>query len=306
MHTNNVECVYPGICHLGEGPIWNNSTQQLYWTDIFQKRIWVYDPSKQQSQVFWEGELQVGGFAFTRAGGMLLCTDRGVYLLSSEALNQRMPEDVRRAVPRIVFDIPMAPDEMFNDITVDPLGRVYAGTLNRKMMTGTLYRLEKGKDPQPIITGVKCSNGMSFSMDESFFFHTDSARYTITRYRYDRNTGEISSPSIFYQGDEAHGLPDGMTVDTQDHVWAAFWSASVVRRLSPAGKIVAEIPIPAKQPSSVMFGGADLSDLYITTACESAVDISKGYDEHGVFLGGPLFRVHTQVKGRAEWLADFE
>jgi hypothetical protein len=38
----------------------------------------VHDPTSGSNRVFWRGELQVGGFAFTRGGSMVLCTDRGV------------------------------------------------------------------------------------------------------------------------------------------------------------------------------------------------------------------------------------
>jgi sugar lactone lactonase YvrE len=302
MSSQKVDCIFNGICHLGEGPVWKMQTQQLFWTDIYQRRIWVYDPATQQSRIFWEGVHQVGGFAFTRTGGLVLCTDHGVFLLSPDQVS-RLPD---KQVPRLLFNIPLAPAEMFNDITVDPAGRIFAGTLDRKFFTGTLYRLEKSRQAVPILTNVRCSNGMTFSMDEKFFFHTDSLRHAITRYDYDLATGEIGRPMVFYQGDESQGLPDGITLDTEDHLWVAFWGASVVRRLNPSRKIVEEIPVPAKQPSSVMFGGTNLTDLYITSACEGAADITSGYDEKGVFLGGPLYRYRASVQGRSEWLADFE
>lgn len=81
---------------------------------------------------------------------------------------------------------------------------------------------------------------------------------------------------------------------------------NLVRRLSPAGTIVDEIKIPAKQPSSVMFGGEQLDQLYITTACQGAADLNTGMDKNGVFLGGKTYRCRMDVCGRAEWLADFE
>ena len=302
MISQKVDCVFNGIYHLGEGPIWNMQFQKLYWTNIYQRRIWVYDPTTQQSRIFWEGDHQVGGFAFTRAGGMVFCTDHGVYLFSSNQVSRLLGEQI----PRLLFNIPMAPDEIFNDITVDPSGRIFAGTLDRKFSTGTLFRLEKGKLPVQVLTGVRCSNGMTFSMDEKFFFHTDSLRYAITRYDYDLATGKIGRPMVFYQGDESQGVPDGITLDSENHLWVAFWDASVVRWLNPSGKSVEEIPIPAKQPSSVMFGGTNLTDLYITSACEGAEDITSGYDEKGVFLGGPMYRYRASVPGRAEWLADLE
>jgi len=291
-----VECVYPGICHLGEGPLWHAG--RLYWTDIYERRLWVFDPNSGSSRVFWRGDLQVGGFAFSRDGGLVLCTDRGVYRLGVD------PDGAPEKEPRPICRVPLAENEMFNDITTDPEGRVYGGTLVRSSPTGCLYRLERGKDPVRLLEGIGCSNGMTFSLDQRFFFHTDSLARRITRYEYDRRTGDIRGPRVFFQGAAPDGLPDGITLDAEDHLWVAFWGAAAVRRIDPAGKIVQEFRFPARQVSSVMFGGREMEELYVTSAAEDAADLSTGRGADGVFLGGPVYRVRPGVRGRPEWPAD--
>ena len=295
-----MECVHPGICHLGEGPVWHPGRQQLFWTDIFERTLWVYDPAAGTSRPFWQGELQVGGFAFTRTGSLVLCTDRGVFLQLVSA-EKGAPDQT----PRLIADVTLAEGEMFNDITTDPWGRIFAGTLDRRRLTSTLYRLEKGASPVTVLEGIQCSNGMTFSMDQRRFFHTDSLAYRNTRYEYDRDSGAIRNPVVYYQGREWEGLPDGITIDLEDHLWVAFWGAGVVRRLDPRGRIAAEVQIPARQPSSVMFGGKDLDTLYVTSAAQGAADLSTGRDENGDFLGGPVYRFTPGVRGRPEWAADF-
>lgn len=235
----------------------------------------------------------IGGFALTRDGKMVFCSDKGVYKQTGAGSLQK------------IFDIPFRPGEKFNDITTDPAGRIFAGTLKDDLKDGVLYRLEKGKEPAPVITGIGISNGMTFGMDEKSFFHTDSKAMTITRYDYDKKSGAISSPAIFFQSDKRLGLPDGITIDTQDNLWAAFWGGSCVRQINPLGKIIKKVQIPAKQVSSLIFGGRDLRDLYITSACEGGADLEKGLDAKGLFLGGPTYRYHSAAQGRTEWLADF-
>ncbi len=293
-----IECVYPGICHLGEGPLWQAGQGRLYWTDIYGRKIWVYDSDTSQSRVFWQGELQVGGFAFRRDGALVLCTDRGVYRLEVG------PDGAPAAEPRLLYRVPLAGDEMFNDITTDPEGRIYAGTLARSGPTGCLYRFERGRDPVRLLEGIGCSNGMTFTLDLRFFFHTDSLARRITRYEYDRRSGGIGCPRVFFQGSGPDGLPDGLTLDAEDHLWVAFWGAAAVRRLDPDGRVVREFRFPARQVSSVMFGGPSLEDLYVTSAAEDAADLSTGRDAHGVFLGGPLYRLQPGVRGRPEWPAE--
>jgi len=300
MNSQNLVCVHKGICHLGEGPIWNVQQRKLFWTDIYKREIWVYDPAKNSSRLFWKGDLQVGGFAFTRKGAIVLCSDKGIYLLNINS------EGLPNAEPSLLFDISLSENEMFNDITVDSEGRIFAGTVLKPDFTnGTLYCIEKGKNPVVVLSNLYCSNGMTFSLDKKHFFHTDSMLQRITKYDYDSRTGEISNQCIYFQGTPEIGLPDGMTLDSENHIWVAFWGGSCVRRLDTQGKVVAKIPLPVKQPSSVMFGGANLNELYITSACESADNISTGYCNDGTFLGGPVYKFCPGVTGRAEWLADF-
>lgn len=67
-------------------------------------------------------------------------------------------------------------------------------------------------------------------------------------------------------------------------------------RLSPAGEIVAEYPVPARCPTMCAFGGADLKTLYVTSARHGrpAEELSA-YPQ-----SGDLFAMRTEVAGRPE------
>ena len=293
----NVSSIGNPICHLAECPIWNDSEQMLYWTDILEKRIWKYDPKTGECLIEWEGELKVGGFCFTEQNDMVLCTDKGIYKL------------VRSREPSLLplFNISMADNERINDITTDPKGRIFAGTLLTSRQDGILYRLEKGKTPIPVLIGLNTSNGMTFSMDLKYFYHTDSSpSMRITRYSYDIEKGDLSDPVLYYQGTDQYGHPDGITIDIQDHIWVACWGASRIIRLDPGGRIVSEIKTDALKTSSVVFAGEKMNELYVTSACEGGKDIEKGLDENGNFLGGLIYHVDNPgVSGRKEFPANF-
>jgi D-xylonolactonase len=128
---------------------------------------------------------------------------------------------------------------------------------------------------------------------------------SITRYEYEQETGDIQNPELYFSSQENQGLPDGITLDQKGHIWAAFCDGSAVRRIDPSGTITEEIFLPVKQPSSVMFGGPELHDLYITTACEGAADRERGLDARGNLLGDPVYRLQTIYTGRPEWPANF-
>ena len=286
------------ICHLGEGPIWNVTEQTIYWTDIREKRLWKFNPETKKAEIAWQGDRMVGGYAFTKSNDMVLCTDDGVYKLIRHGST---PGDLIR-----LFDLPHPGEGRFNDITTDPRGRIFAGTMSARNRPGTLYRLERGRDPVPVLTGLGTSNGITFSLDLKYFYHTDSRPKTITRYDYDIDTGDISNPKVVYQGKPEDGSPDGITLDAEDHIWAACWGGSQVIRLNPAdGRIIRRIPTPAKQTSSVMFGGPDLDVLFMTSACQGGADLKKGLAADGTYLGGETYYIQLDVKGQPEWPANF-
>lgn len=292
-----VEQLTHTIIALGEGPVWNGEAGKLFYTDITGCTLYEYDPVSEENRVYWKGNMQVGGFAFARSGGCVLCTDRGIFLLDE---NGSTGENM---FPSLV----LRQGERFNDITTGPCGRIYGGTMYRHLgeNDGILYRLEKGKDPVKLLEGLGTSNGMSFTMDEKTFFHTDSRQRTITSYDYNRFTGDIEHPRTFFAGEEQWGSPDGHTIDTDDTLWVAFWGGSCIRKVDNTGSVIDKIDTPAGQTSSVMFGGEDLTDLYITSASSGALNSESGMDKEGNFLGGYLYRIRNAGQGRAEWKAGF-
>jgi sugar lactone lactonase YvrE len=238
--------------------------------------------------------MTVGGFAFTAANDIVLCTDKGVFKLHRQ----------RGGELQMLPEIPMAADERFNDITTDPRGRIFAGTLTERRVEGVLYRLERGKGPVAVLGDLRTSNGMTFSLDLRHFYHTDSRVRTIRRYDYDIDSGAIDHPEVFYEGKEADGVPDGITMDMEGCLWVACFRGGKVLRLDGAGRIIDEIPVPAAHVSSVAFGGAGMNELYITTGSQGTADSSGGGDREGRDLGGAVFRAILPVAGRREWRAD--
>ena len=282
------------ICRLAECPLWNDTERALYWTDIPAGRLWRYDPRNGDVTTIWEGDLVIGGFAFTRDSDLVLCTDKGVYKLT-------------RSTGRFhrLLEIPLADDERFNDVTTDPRGRIFAGTLTERREEGILYRLERGKAPAIVLRDLRTSNGMTFSLDLKYFYHTDSRVRTITRYDYDLDSGAIANPHIVYCGRKEDGVPDGITLDADGHIWVACYRGGKVIRIDDKGTIVREFPIPTAQPSSVMFGGDNLNELFITSASQVATAPANDRDDRGRDLGGSVFRAHPGVTGRREWRADW-
>ena len=110
------------------------------------------------------------------------------------------------------------------------------------------------------------SNGIVFSPDGRTLYHTDSRPGRIDRYDFDVDTGTLSNRRVFLDyADEGGRHPDGCTVDAQGGLWVAEINGWRVARYTPEGRLDRELRVPVSKPTSVMFGGKDLSTLFITT-----------------------------------------
>jgi D-xylono/L-arabinono-1,4-lactonase len=106
----------------------------------------------------------------------------------------------------------------------------------------------------------------------------------------------ISNCQVFAQVPEEEGLPDGLTVDSMGFVWSALWDGSSIIRYTPEGKMDRRITLPAKKVTSLVFGGEELTDIYITSA---------GGRNRGVegASAGALCRLSQDVRGVPEFLS---
>ena len=150
-------------------------------------------------------------------------------------------------------------------------------------------------------TGFGLANGMGFSTNGKTLYATDSAARRIYAYDYDPDLGSVSNRRLFVQVPSLEGLPDGLTVDAADHVWSAQWFGGCVCRYDPAGAIERRVAIPAKQTSSLTFGGPDLTDIFVTSAAVSdALSLAPpGYRPIGN-IGGQLLHFNIGIPGRPE------
>lgn len=254
-HIMNIEMIADYACACGENPLWHPIEKKLYWLDIINPRMFRYDPATGKHEQFYSGRT-VGGFTFQADGALLLFMDRGTV---AEMRNDKI-------VRTIIEDIPDERGSRFNDVFADPRGRVFCGTMPDKDRNGRLYRLDTDGSIRMVLDDITCSNGMGFTPDLKQMYYTDSMRHEIYRFDYDEASGALSNRQIIVKHGPEDGLPDGMTVDSNGHIWSAHWDGSALIHYDPNGREVERIAFPAKKVSSVIFGGDDLSDMYVTTA----------------------------------------
>ncbi|WP_327428453.1 SMP-30/gluconolactonase/LRE family protein [Streptomyces sp. NBC_01236] len=254
-----VEVAVREYAALGEGPTWDPREQRLIWVDILGSRIHTYDPVTGHRTVMVT-EQHVGA-AKPRAGGGLVVNLRdGVGLYgptgSGEAFRwlHREPVPGRRA----------------NDAAVAPDGSLWCGTMryDEAPRGGTLSRIAPDGTVRTILDDVAVSNGTGWSPDGRLMYYIDSPTRRIDVFDVDPADGDqlpLNRRQLAVIPD-GEGFPDGLTVDADGCVWVALWDGGAVRRYTPDGDLDRVIELPVRRPTACAFGGADLTDLYITTA----------------------------------------
>ena len=284
VSDSRLQCVADVHAVLGEGPVWVAREAALYWLDIKGLRIFRRDDKGAISQ--WPTPLRVGSIAPRRSGGFIGGTEDGIAAIDLDSASFATVANPEEALP----------GNRFNDGKVDRRGRFWAGTMDdaEKEATGSLYCFDPDLSWTDEDQGYKVTNGPSFSPSGDRMYHNDSGRKVT--YRFDMVDGRPANRSTFLQFTERDGSPDGMTVDSEGCLWMCFWDGSCVRRFSPDGEWLETIEMPVSRPTSLVFGGRDLDELYISSA-------SIGLDEQARQMqpnAGGLFMLKPGVQGIAD------
>lgn len=283
------EIVVDRACPLGEGPLWHPGEGMLYWLDYVRGQLYRFHPGTNRHEVVYEGP-RVSGFTFQADGGLLLLQE-GARVVTW-----------RDGITRLMIDgLPGSEGMHFNDAIADPRGRVFTGTVPDDLSRshdglGCLVRIDPDSTITPLAEGIGISNGLGFSPHCDRLYYTDTTFRRIYVFDYDVTTGGLANQRTFVEIAQDDGVPDGLTVDLDGCVWSARWDGWALYRYAPDGREERCIRFPARKISSVTFGGADLSDLYVTSA---GGDDRKGEGA----AAGALFRLASGTRGRPEYLS---
>jgi sugar lactone lactonase YvrE len=282
---SEVEHILPAHNQLGEGALWCVDEQALYWVDIERNTFSRFQPATGGYETIDVG-VPIGVLALRTSGGLVMATKKGFALWDKDATELRYiinPE----------FD---KPHLRFNDGAVDSRGRFWAGSMGGPG-EGTLYRLDPDGSVHIMIPGVTTPNGIGWSPDDTLMYFTDSGPGIIYVFDYDAVNGHIINRRNFIELPTEIGTPDGLVVDCEGHIWSACWDGAKLVRYTPSGTIDRIIPVPALRPTSCVFGGPNLDELYITSAFTGLSE--EQLEQYP--LSGDLFRLKIDIKGREKF-----
>lgn len=282
--TGEAELVLDARAELGEGPVWDAVARCLYFVDILRGDVHRFDPAARTVRTHHVDQ-PVGAVVPAARGGLVLAVRDGFARL-----------DLDTGAVRAIADVEAdRPDLRMNDGKCDAAGRFWAGTmaLDERPGAGSLYRLDPDGRVHTMLRDVGISNGLGWSADGRLMYYVDTLTQRIDRFDVDPASGSITNRRAFVRIPAGHGAPDGLTVDADECVWVALWGGGVVHRYRPDGRLDTVIRVPATHPTSCAFGGADLRDLYITTA---RISLSERQRAEQPAAGG-LFRCRPGAAG---------
>ena len=275
---------------LGETPFWDEATQTLFWCDIVNRQVKRLDPSSGRIDC-WTTPQYVSGVTPTDDDHAMVMLVDGVYALDLTT------SDVS------VFTKPDTdPRNRCNEVRTDPWGGLWLGTMDNNIgpngedvpvqrTGGSVFCIRRDGYAKRILDDIIITNTFCWSPDGSRFYTADTKRRVIWSFAYDPDGPTLHDRKVFVEGDVAPGNPDGSSMDEEGCLWGARWGGGCFVRYTPQGKIDRTLELPAKQPSSCAFGGADRKTLYITTARQGLDDLAPDA------LDGALFAIELEVAG---------
>jgi len=286
MSHTSVQNVLAARARLGECPLWDATLQQLYWVDVYNHRVHQFNPATGQDRYFDIGD-DIGDVvsAIVLAGSnrlLMALSDRLAFLNTETG--------------KMTLLYPMEfpyPDTRFNDGKCDAQGRFWIGSISEAVGQAALYRYDLDGSFHVMESGLTISNGLGWSPDGATFYLTDSAPHKIYAYDFEAETGAIRDRRVLVDLSHEAVEPDGLAIDRQGNLWSALWDGWCIACFSATGQEITRVSLSVQRPTSVAFGGAELRDLYITSA---SVGLSQKEIQQG-FNAGDLFRFSTSSPG---------
>lgn len=293
MSDAQAELLIDSRCELGEGILWCDRRQRLYWVDILACKLWSHDPATGHAHA-WTLPQPVACIGLGADGRLLLGLAKGMYAGDVDA----HAEACTLPLTKLVDVEPDQPMTRINDGRADRQGGFVFGTKsehpdNRK--AGRFYQYTATHGLRALnLPAAAIPNSICFDHAGTRMYFCDSIEPRILSCRYNSETATVDEVSVFVELDVEDASPDGSIIDTEGALWNAQWGAGRVVRYLPDGRIDRIVRLAAPQPSCIALRD---DTLYITTA---RIDLSTSVLAKFPGSGGIFLHRTGQALGRGE------
>ena len=284
----NIHCHSAAANELGESALWDKRHNRLVWIDITNRKVFWMNSDNDRTHHIKLPDTP-GCIVLAQGGGYLMAAGQTLYHLDDDFGNLKTYRRIEKLNART----------RLNDGKVDRAGGFVFGScdLNEIEPLGSTFYLGTA-GVIPLADGFTVFNGPAFSPSGDRIYYTDSPTRKIITANYQSDSGRIIPPyEVFATVPSEAGYPDGMTVDSHGHLWSAHWDGSQITRYRPDGNIDQQIQVPVTRPTSLCFGGPELTTLFITSAF---VDPDLKKNQIDGIMDGDVIRLETITCGIAE------
>lgn len=244
-------------CHLGEGALWHPERGQFLWFDILRRRLLGEGGAE------WRFNRMASAAGLVDESRLLIATETGLMLLDLQSGAQQdiaLVEADRR-------------ETRSNDGRADRQGGFWFGTMGKQAEAGAgaIYRFWRGEVVR-LFGGITIPNAICFSPDGRRAHFADTARGVIWAQDLDAQGWPEGERQVFLDLGPEGLSPDGAVIDADGGLWCAKWGAGAVMRYDAQGLRTHQISVGGRHASCPAFGGADLTQMLVTTALEGIED----------------------------------
>ncbi len=265
-----------------EGPAWNGEV--VLFTHIHASRIYAYNPKSGEFSVFRENTNRTNGLAFDADGRLFGCCQNG------RAIVRFDPDGSTVTIADNLDGVPLNTP---NDLAIDRQGRIWftnpwnAGNIDPHEVEQLDHRSILCAVPQAdgsyntvrSTYDTTMPNGILVSPDGNTLYVAESNSDEIDIDRElraypindDGSLGAYKTLHTFGRDANAvHRGIDGMCLDADGNIvatagWPSGGPGPMLYVFSPTGRIIETHPVAATRPTNVCFGGADNTDVFVTS-----------------------------------------
>tara|TARA_Y100000389_G_scaffold97509_1_gene94235 strand:- start:263 stop:1174 length:912 start_codon:yes stop_codon:yes gene_type:complete len=281
--TSDPKILWSLKCELGEGTLWVKEHNSIYFVDIKKKNFFSLNIKNKKKKKF----------KVNKEIGFLAHIKNDIFILGLQGELRIQNIKTKKIIKSILIERDIKLNRI-NDGKTDPKGNLWFGTmdnLERKIESGSLYKLDKDLNLIKVDKNYRITNGPAF-INEYNFYHTDSSKKIIYKIKINKKN-KIISKKIFKKFLTKDGSPDGMTLDRDKNLWVAHFHGACVSVFNKNAKLIHKINLLAKNITNCTFGGQNNNEVFITSARKgmSRADLKK------FRYSGFLFSVKTNSKG---------
>lgn len=272
---------------LGEAPLWLPDRKVWLWLDLYGRSVHCFDPAT--------GIDRIIAADFTEDLACLVrWTDATALLVSVRGFHRLTLDDGQTKPLPCPINLPQG--TIFNDGKVDRHGALWVGSSDAAETAplGRLWRIAKGRVSE-VAAGFTVSNGPAFAPDGRTAYFADTFRRKLLRFALDASGSPLSQSEFATIPTEA-GYPDGLTTDSAGILYVGHWDGAQISRWSPDGLALPPVPVPARNVTSLAFGGDAMRVAAITTASLFA----SQQNDPDLDWNGDLLALKSTVPGLVE------